>query len=253
MSEAACAQRVRLGDPDRYLATLAAPLAVRGDLFTLYALNLEAARAPWVTKEAMIAEMRLQWWRDILTEPTRRAHEVAGPAHAMIMRRGLPVALLDQMIAARIWDIYADPFEDAAAFDLYLDQTAGHLMWLAALICGAGADAEAPLRDFAHAAGLAGFLRAVPELVARGRSPLIDSSPTALRDLAQKGLDRLAIARKSRHLLRQAAPALLPGWQAGTVLAQVVANPLLVAQGGLELSEFSRRGRLAVMALTGRW
>ncbi len=50
MSIAACAALVERGDPDRFAATMAAPMAARARLWPLYALNLEAARAPWVTK-----------------------------------------------------------------------------------------------------------------------------------------------------------------------------------------------------------
>ena len=60
MSLQACAELVERGDPDRFLATMAAPVALRATLFPLYAFNVEIARAPWVTQEPMIAEMRLQ-------------------------------------------------------------------------------------------------------------------------------------------------------------------------------------------------
>ena len=55
----ACAELVQRADPDRFMAAMAAPVAARRVLFPLYALNVEIARAPWVTQEAMIAEMRL--------------------------------------------------------------------------------------------------------------------------------------------------------------------------------------------------
>ena len=66
MTLAACAAMVARGDPDRFLAVMAAPVTVRARLLPLYAFNLEVARAPWVTDEALIAEMRLQWWRDVV-------------------------------------------------------------------------------------------------------------------------------------------------------------------------------------------
>lgn len=253
MSQSACFERVQKGDPDRFLATLAAPKTCREDLLTLYALNLEVARVPWLTKETMIAEMRLQWWRDVVAEPMARAHEVAAPVHDLIQRANLPVDVLDQMIAARLWDIYPDPFEDLAAFDLYIDHTSGHLMWLAALICGAPPICEGTVRDFAFAAGIANYLRAVPDLESRGRRPLVDGRAPAVRDLAQRALDRLSIARQNRRRLVQAAPALLAGWQAQGLLKQAVAEPSLVGRGALGLSEFSRRKSLAWQAITGRF
>ena len=50
---------------------MAAPVEARRVLFPLYAFNVEVARAPWVTSEPMIGEMRLQWWRDALEEIAR--------------------------------------------------------------------------------------------------------------------------------------------------------------------------------------
>lgn len=253
MSLDACAGLVERGDPDRFAAMMAAPVAARPVLVVLYAFNLEVARAPWVTKEPMIAEMRLQWWRDVVAETAPRAHEVAGPLHQLIGAAGLDRGVLDRMAAARIWDVYTEPFEDQAGFDRYLDDSAGGLMWLAARACGAADQAEGPVRKFGWAAGLAGFLRAVPDLEARGRRPLVDGRPRAVRDLAARGLEKLAQARAGRKLVGKAAPALLAGWQAEALLAQVVADPMVVAEGRMGLSEFGRRGRLLWQGFTGRW
>ena len=247
----ACAELVERGDPDRFAAVMAAPVAVRARLWPLYAFNLEIARAPWVTKEPMIAEMRLQWWRDVVAEPKARGHEVAGPLHDLIHAAGLPVAVLDLMAAARRWDVYTDAFADRAAFDAYLDETAGGLMWLAALALGAPVGAEAKVRDLGWATGLANFLRAVPDLEARGRLPLVDGRPEAVRALATEGVARLRASRGVR--LGAGRAALLAGWQTGALLAQVQRDPMVVAEGRMGLSEFQRRGRLVWQALGGRW
>ena len=247
----ACAALVERGDPDRFAAVMAAPAAARARLWPLYAYNLEVARAPWVTKEPMIAEMRLQWWRDVMAEPRARGHEVAGPLHDLIRERALPVVVLDRMAAARRWDVYKDVFADRAAFDAYLDDTAGGLMWLAALALGAPAAAEPQVRALGWATGLANFLRAVPDLEARGRLPLVDGRPGAVRDLATEGLVRLRASRGVR--LGAGRSALLAGWQTGALLAQVQRDPMVVAEGRMGLSEFQRRGRLVWQALGGRW
>jgi phytoene synthase len=68
MSLQACADLVARGDPDRFRATMATPPEARAVLFPIYAFNLEVSRAPWVTEEPMIAEMRLQFWRDVAEE-----------------------------------------------------------------------------------------------------------------------------------------------------------------------------------------
>ncbi len=245
MSLEACAEIVQRGDPDRFAAVMAAPTAARARLFPLYAFNLEVARAPWVSKEPMIGEMRLQWWRDVVAEPVPRAHEVAGPFHALIQEVALPLAVIDRLIEVRIHDVYGEPFADMAAFDSYLDDTAGGLMWLAAKACG-GTD-EPAARALGWTMGLANYLRAVPELEARGRQPLPDGRTEAVRALAKDGLQRLAMAKG-----RVPVAATLAAWQARGLLRQVVAHPAVVANGEMGLSEFALRGGLLWAAFTGR-
>lgn len=250
----ACAELVQRGDPDRFMAVMAAPVAARSILFPLYAFNVEVARAPWVTQEAMIAEMRLQWWRDAVAEiaanGTVRRHEVVTPlARSITPEHG---GFLDEAVAVRRWDIYKDPFEDESHFDRYLDRTAGTLMWVAARTLGE-AD-EQVVRDYAWASGLASWLRAIPDLEARKRVPLLDGTEAGVRALAQRGLQRLEHARKNRHLVSAAASvALLSGWQTQRILRQAAADPARVANGSLGQSEAGKRLGLMVQAATGRW
>ena len=238
----ACAEAVQKGDPDRFLAAMAAPVEARPLLFALYAFNIEMSRAPWASQESMIAEMRVQWWRDVGAEIASggqvRRHYVATPLARLVNHEAAQV--IDAMAEARRWDIYRDPFEDEAAFDTFIDATSGGLMWMAAASLGP-AD-EGVVRDYAYAAGLAAYLRAIPELEAQKRVPLLDGTNAGLIQLAERGLDRLAAARRGRQAISSAASsALLPGWQAGAILRQVRAEPARVAAGALGLSEFRRR------------
>ena len=247
--------QIERGDPTRYEALLAAAPEARPGLATLYAFNLEVARAPWVTKEPMIAEMRLQWWRDALEDAangTIRAHEVMAPLAALMQKRRLPLDVLDRMVEARRWDIYSDAFADDAAFEAYLADTAGGLMWLSGKALGAGGASEAALRAYGWAAGLAAYLQAVPELVARGRIPLLDGRDDAVKALAQEGLARLGAARAAM-IEPVARPALLAGWQTQALLTMARNEPGRVGEGLLQLSEFSRRGRLLWQAFTNRY
>jgi len=250
----ACAALVEKADPDRFMAAMAAPVAARRVLFPLYALNVEVARAPWVTQETMIAEMRLQWWRDALTEIASsegvRRHEVVTPL-AVVLSADM-AAQMDEMIAVRRWDIYKDPFEDTAHFERYIDQSAGTMMWAVARTLGPAS--ESVVRDFAFAHGLANWFRAIPGLEARKRIPLLDGTSDGVQVLAQQGLDRLSRARAHRReISRQAFPGLLAGWQAGEILRQVMDDPQRVVQGTLGTSEARKRVTLMLRAATGRW
>lgn len=246
----ACAALVQRGDPDRFMAVMAAPRGVRAQLFPLYAFNLEVARAPWVTQEPLIAEMRLQWWRDVVENAASgaaRAHEVAGPLHDVIRDFGLPLDVLDRLIAARRWDIHREPHEGWDGLVAYLEDTGAGLMWLAARTLGAPDVAEGPVRAYGWATAAAGYLRAVPELRARGRLPLPEE--VSSKDLARRGLERLAEARGRRKAVpKEIAVALLAGWQTEGILNQFVAG-----RSSSELSEARKRGGLLWQAFTGRW
>ncbi|WP_074734451.1 squalene/phytoene synthase family protein [Ruegeria halocynthiae] len=250
----ACAALVHRADPDRFMAAMAAPVAARAVLFPIYALNVEVARAPWVTQESMIAEMRLQWWRDALQEivegPTVRRHEVVTPLSRVLSPH--LAAQLDEYVAVRRWDIYRDPFEDEEHFDAYIDHSAGTLMVVSGQALGA-AD-EFVLRDFGYASGIANWLRAAPELEARGRIPLLNGTPEGVQALAQRALERLERARSARgDVSAKARPALYTGWQTEWVLRAALTRPGRVAAGALAQGEIRRRFSLMKTAATGRW
>ena len=254
MSFEACAALVERADPLRFRATMAAPLAARRILFPLYAFNVEVARAPWVTQEEMIAEMRLQWWRDALEEigagGTVRKHEVTDALVGILDAEGAQI--LDGLIAARRWDVYKDPFEDQAHFDDYINATSGNLMWTAARLLGS-AD-ETVVRDFAYAVGVASIFQAIPALDAQGRTPLIDTSTGGVNVLASSALDRMDMAAKGRRKVSKlAGAALVAGYHARPVLQKVRRNPSLVAQDGLDTNPAKDSLRFLNISLRGWW
>lgn len=249
----ACAGLVERGDPERFAAVMAAPVAARAVLFPILAMHVEVTRAPWVTQETMIAEMRLQWWADALDEiiaggPVRR-HEVTTPLARVATPAG--ARLLQRIVAARRWDIYRDPHPDGAAQDTYVDETGGNLMAACAVALGAPDDTVA--RRFGFAAGMAAYLQAAAPLRAAGRTPLVDDNDAAIRAMATRGLDALDAARRNRASLPAAArPALLPGWHADPILRLARAEPGRVRAGTLGLSESAQRWRRLWVGMTGR-
>ena len=69
---------------------------------------------------------------------------------------------------------------------------------------------------------------------------------------ARKGLARIVTARAGlRRLPREVRPATLAGWQAAGLLQLVVAEPVRVAEGKVQLSEFARRFGLLRASLRG--
>ncbi|RXV66251.1 phytoene synthase [Roseovarius sp. A46] len=250
----ACADLVRRADRPRFQAAMAAPVPARAVLFPIYAFNVEVARAPWVTQEPMIAEMRLQWWADALEEIRTggvvRRHEVVTPLAHVLDADG--AGLLVDLVEARRWDIERAPFSDEAEFTGYIEATSANLVRAAARVLGP-ADNDV-LVDAGFALGLANWFRAIPALEAAGRRPLPDGRPEAVAALAREGLRRLVRARGRRaEVSPAAAAALLPLWEAGPVLRAAARRPARVAGGTLDLAPVRSRLTLMLRATSGRW
>ena len=260
MSFEACAAIVERADPDRFLATMAASVAARRVLFPIYAFNVEVSRAPWVTEEPMIAEMRLQWWRDALEEIATggdvRRHEVVDALAEVLDAEA--ARTLDGLVAARRWDVYKDPFEDQTHFEEYINATSGDLLWTAVRLCGAGQapDAQAPwpqpleasVKQFGFGVGVASWFRAIPELEARGRVPLVSGTVEGVKLQAQAALRDLqtarSVLRKEGRADAALADVLRVGWRADHTLKTAATTPMAVADGALDESPFRRRASL---------
>lgn len=167
---APCAALLRRGDRDRFLICQFAEPSAREDLFALYAFNLEIAKTLEMVSEPMLGQIRLQWWRDTLTEIADgrvRRHEVVEPLAAAIARRALPLATLGRLIDARETDLEPGPPATIAAFEAYCVESSAVLVELAMRIVGGDAGAAARAIGVAHA--IAGLLTAVPKRVGEGR------------------------------------------------------------------------------------
>ncbi|WP_424927866.1 squalene/phytoene synthase family protein [Amaricoccus tamworthensis] len=256
MSETDYEALVERGDPDRWRTVAAAPEDKRAGLLALYGFNLEIARAPWVASEEMLAQIRLQWWTDAVEEiyagNTPRRHEVVEPLARVIRDADLPKALVQEMIKARLVDAGVETLDDRSNVDRYVHRSYGHLMVLAASHLGASDEALLTVRDFAWGAGVAAFLRALPELENRQRNPL--PSSVSIGDLAASGREAIRRARVKRGVVPDTAiAALAPGWLAEKRLSMAVAKPDAVMTEGLEVSEFRARVGLLWTVASGRW
>ena len=250
----ACADLLERADFVRFRAVMSTPVEMRAKLFPIFAFNIEVARAPWVTEQAMIAEMRLQWWKDALEEiaigDTVRRHQIVSPLSELITPQA--ARDLQSVIEARRWDIYSKPFMNKAAFTGYIQQTSSLLFKVAAQALGP-AETQT-IEKFGFGVGLANFFVAVPKLLAAGRSPLIDDSPEFLRGLALKGLAELKESRRARHKVSAAAgKALLSGWQAQYILKEAADQPKNIASGLNVPSRLHDNAVLSLRAFTGRW
>ncbi len=228
-----CGELVRTADRDRFIASLFAPVELRGALHALYAFNAELSRVRDVAREALPGEIRLQWWADIINGERRdeaNASPVAAALLATIERHGLSPATLSDLIEARRFDLYQEPMASVADLESYARKTSSSIIALGARII-----ATTEVTDAAEPAGIAyaiaGLLRALPIQLARGQLylpvDLLERHQVQQHDLfagrSSAGLEavvaelrataRLHLAAASPHLsgLPQAAiPALLP-------------------------------------------
>jgi 15-cis-phytoene synthase len=234
----ACAQAVERGDPDRFAATMAAPVTMRRALFPLYAFNLEIARAPWMSQEPLIAEMRLQWWHDVLDEiasggPVRR-HEVATPLSQVVDADS--ARLLMGCVNARRREAQRIPMAGVDDLSDYVAQTGGTLMWVAARTLG-GRD-EDRARALGRASGLANYLLAVPRFLARGINPLPEMTTAQFDRLI---CDHLALTRHPGRASHPQRMAELSSWRAPAILRRARHDPAAVPQDRLAEPEVLRR------------
>jgi phytoene synthase len=225
--------QVRRADADRWLASrFIADATARADVIALYAFNIELSGIAAAVREPLMGEIRLTWWREaveaiIAGEPPRR-HPVVEALSLAVRRRSLAAAPLQAMIEARFADLDGRAFDDAAAAQRYIDETAGAVIALAVAALGGG-DAEA-LRPLAQAWGLAGLARI-------GRLPT-EIGPSELR---QRIADGLSGAR--------AGVAALPVAAFPAIAYAALARPYAA---GRTPSELEKRLRLTLAVLAGR-
>jgi phytoene synthase len=166
-----CESLARTYDRDRWLSALFAPSPARPHLHALTAFNYEVGRLREVVREPLAGELRLTWWRDALTDAGASGHPVAAALLDTIAKFNLPVALFENHIAARQFDLYDDPMPSLNDLEGYCGETASSLFQLAALILAEGRDVGAA--DASGHAGvayaIAGLLRALPLTSARGQ------------------------------------------------------------------------------------
>jgi phytoene synthase len=183
-----CAELVRAADRDRFLAALFVPDELRQALQALYAFNIEVARVREAAREPMPGEIRLQWWRDVVSGERAgeaQANPVAAALLATIERHGLAAGRLTALIEARRSDLFS---------------LAGQIL---------GADAEAAAEPAGIAYAITGLVRAFPLHAARHQvyvpAELLDRHHVRMEDIlvGQSSADLNAALAALRDLARE--------------------------------------------------
>ncbi|MBI2254158.1 MAG: squalene/phytoene synthase family protein [Proteobacteria bacterium] len=234
-------EELRRTDRDRFLCAVAAPVALRADLVTLYTFNAEIAGIADKVSEQMLGLIRLQWWRDALDEiragKGHRHHLVQALAD-LITRRHLDAALLRSLVDARERDVAGETPADHAELEAYADASAGALAELALQVClkRPAQDQRRAARAAGSAYGLVGVARATIYLARHrrvllpgvDRDALLNLRPgpdvaLAIEQVCTRASALLAAARKAK-LPPAAMPALFPGRLAAAQLESLRAD-----------------------------
>ncbi|MBW9067366.1 phytoene/squalene synthase family protein [Agrobacterium pusense] len=272
-----CLATLRDTDRDRYLACLLSPADRRNALAALYAFNAEIARIRDSVREALPGEVRMQWWRDLIEgnpHGDSQSHPVASALLETIERYRLPRPVLSDMIEARIFDLYDDPFEDRNALEGYAGETASALIQLASLVLSpeeAAASAEAA-GHAGVAQAMAGMLLLMPLHRRRGQVyiPADMLSAAGLdRETFLEGTDRqrigIAIELFAAHALdhiEKARRARISGSVFAAYLPVAISGPVITAarkagagvfEGEVQLSQLRRQWLLAKASFLKRF
>ncbi len=131
-------------DSDRYIASLFASEAARGDIHLFLALNQEWGGLCDKVTEPAAGGLRLQWWADAVQETYAGSppdHPLLKDLAAILGRHKIPKDWVWQMIDARRRDFLPVPNETMVEYESYAGQTAGNLQKITALLA-AGADED---------------------------------------------------------------------------------------------------------------
>jgi len=269
---------LREADIDRYLALLLMPDSVRDDVLALFLFNAEIASVRDRVREPLPGEMRLQWWRDILSDNRReeaQAHPVGSVLLDVMTRRNLPVEPLVAMCDARIFDLYDDPMPDRASYEGYAGETASSLLQMTAFLLDplVASSASTASGHAGVAQAVAGHLLMLPITQARGQvfipgdllaatgldrdSFLAGSNPerasNAVRAFAGFGRDHLAKARAALSALPQTVQAAyLPVALVQSVLDRAETKAADCLSGSIRLPQWRRQIQLWRAARRGK-
>lgn len=249
----------RATNPDFYLSALLAPRASREDLIALAAFAGDIDRIVATVTEPALAEIRLQWWREAISnaeDGTLTGNPLADALNAAIQRHKLPPDAFDRFLSARAEDLYADQVPGEVHLHDYLEAAdAARFRWAAR--CIPGADPAAPLYAAAgDAYGRARLLTTYARLQARGRCPFPGrTGPAGAIVAAEIPAARAALA-KARASWREAATpdrrACLPLGTVAAYLAAVQRSGHDPARFIAEISPLDRVWRIWSARVLGR-
>jgi phytoene synthase len=179
-------------DPDRFMTALFLNPKDREAVFTVLAFNCEISRIASLVSEAMIGQIRLQWWHDRITDiydnsgeqDKIASHKILKPLKIIIKQYGLDKLLFDRLIAARGDALQRDDVQNQDMMDQYFLDTSSPLQALIFEILQIKTDHSNEVSEnLAGAWALVGTVRALP-FTLRARN-----NPISIDILTRYGMD----------------------------------------------------------------
>lgn len=254
-------------------AALLAPEHMRAGLYAVYALHMELGQVKAAVSEAMVGQIKLQWWAeaiDGLREGQVRAHPILQALSETIDMSACGQALAD-MAEGRFSDFEDTSLSTLEALEAYarlsygglLQALSAHLAGPSNELAAAGAgDYLAVARHLGTAYGLCRFVAAIGRADVPAHlqnAPAVAESAQALVRVAEKNLvlaQKIHKALKSEKdlslagQLRLAQPVLaLAGPIAGRIKAANKAAPLARTNVGRYIAALSRSEERPLRAL----
>lgn len=169
-----CRDLAKAHDLDRYLCATLAPKAAQPALFSLAAFNIELGMIIAQVSEVQIGQIRLQWWRDVLSDVFANqpvVHPVARALAKTVHNYDLPQHLFIRLIDGRELELFGHPFCEMVDLHGYCDMTAGSLTALASrvLIGEDVLELDFPVELAGRAVGIANRIEQFKANAAKGR------------------------------------------------------------------------------------
>lgn len=274
--ENAFASTVRSHDWPRHIAIQFAPEAKRPALQALFAFNAEIDRITAIASDPLPGEIRMQWWREVLSgerEGEARGHPLAEALLATIRDFRLPPAAFDHFVEAKTFALYHDAFPDTVSFEAWCGETESALLQLAALVLDPGAAAKS-----SNASGHGGVALSISTILSNfprtrsrgqcwipsdilaacgltretfvsGDNPaLIASAVSAFAELGLKHFSQFSAA--ANELEKPQKPAFLPVFPARLAMVRAAAKPSDVLVNGAHVSNLRKFLSMARAALS---
>lgn len=184
--KAHCRDIVKRDDRDRYLLSLFVPSSEQAHVWTVLAFNQEIAKVRNTVTEPMLAEIRLQWWHDVLSELEEglvREHPVVQGLNKLLQEKPYAHALLQGTLEARLMDVLGHGPADLESLINYAHKVGGSVqkLFAAALFTGKPSiEAYNTAEIIGEAWALIGLVRALPFQWQSGSGVLNESMPDGM-------------------------------------------------------------------------